>query len=325
MELDFDPKDNVTKLDLLLAIPLNRAIIRFKELQMVLKYVYNWYSLLLFRVKIKRSVEVHFRDGYKIKFISLSDYFKYFDEILKKPIGMKTINLKIKTDIKEISITYKNHNLRFSYDNNTLLANTIWMLREQFLQEQYKNLNVTDRVVIDIGANIGDTAIYFAVNGAAHVYAFEPYTYSYLHAIKNVILNHLKTKITLLNEGCGKNNDEITVDSSYTNIASSELKKTSLGHRIKIYTLKSIIDKHHINDNAILKIDCEGCEYGAILHVNDNVLRKFKHIQGEYHYGYKNIEKKLKDAGFRVKHTIPTKDLSHGDEGFNGLFYARLL
>ena len=30
-------------------------------------------------------------------------------------------------------------------------------------------------------------------------------------------------------------------------------------------------------------------------------LRKFKRIELEFHYGYKNIENKLKEAGFSIK------------------------
>jgi len=57
---------------------------------------------------------------------------------------------------------------------------------------------------VDVGAASGDTAIYFALNGAKHVYAFEPYPYSYNIAKENIKLNHLEDKITMLNEGCGR-------------------------------------------------------------------------------------------------------------------------
>ena len=49
--------------------------------------------------------------------------------------------------------------------------------------------------------------------------------------------------------------------------------------------------------NAIVKMDCEGCE-NALLEEDDETLKKFKKIVLEFHYGYKNIESKLKHAGF---------------------------
>ena len=54
----------------------------------------------------------------------------------------------------------------------------IWLINENFIKEQYKWLDVEGKNVVDVGANIGDTAIYFALKGAKHVYAFEPYPYS---------------------------------------------------------------------------------------------------------------------------------------------------
>jgi len=56
---------------------------------------------------------------------------------------------------------------------------------------------------------------------------------------------------------------------------------------------------------AVLKIDCEGCEYEVILNSSKTTLRKFSHILVEYHYGYKNIKKKLEKCGFQVSVTEP--------------------
>jgi hypothetical protein len=44
-------------------------------------------------------------------------------------------------------------------------------------------------------------------------------------------------------------------------------------------------------------MDCKGCEY-ALLEKDDETLKKFKKIVLEFHYGYKNIESKLRNAGF---------------------------
>jgi hypothetical protein len=44
-------------------------------------------------------------------------------------------------------------------------------------------------------------------------------------------------------------------------------------------------------------MDCEGCKY-ALLKEDDETLKKFKKIVFEFQYGYKNIESKLRNAGF---------------------------
>jgi FkbM family methyltransferase len=43
----------------------------------------------------------------------------------------------------------------------------------------YEDLNVRGRVVVDVGAYIGDSAIYFALRGARKVVAVEPHPGAY--------------------------------------------------------------------------------------------------------------------------------------------------
>lgn len=64
-------------------------------------------------------------------------------------------------------------------------------LRGVFLRDDYKFLPVDNKIVLDIGANIGDTAIYFAVNNASKVIALEPYQNNFEIAKKNISLNNL--------------------------------------------------------------------------------------------------------------------------------------
>ena len=119
--------------------------------------------------------------------------------------------------------------IKFHYDDGKQAINTIDLIVETFIEEQYKNLNVKDKNVIDVGANIGDSAIYFALKGATHVYAFEPYPYSYNLAKENIKLNGLKDIITLINEGCGKNG-AIRIG-RVKNYGNNDLKNTKQGEK----------------------------------------------------------------------------------------------
>ena len=53
-----------------------------------------------------------------------------------------------------------------------------------FLKEDYKFLDVKDRDVIDVGMSIGDSTIYFAINGVKRVIGLEPYPYAFSIAKK---------------------------------------------------------------------------------------------------------------------------------------------
>ncbi len=175
---------------------------------------------------------------------------------------------------------------------------------ENFKFDQYNHLDVKDRAVLDIGANIGDTAIYFAINGARHVYAVEPSPYMYVAAKRNVKLNGLHDKITLLNEGIGGKPATVSLSKEKTTGSSKLIKGGSDSKPVKISTLKELVERYNIQD-GVLKIDCEGYEYESVLNSDNSILRRFTQIDLEYHNGYIDLERKLKDAGFDVKHSLP--------------------
>ena len=126
-----------------------------------------------------------------------------------------------------------------------------------FGSEEYGSLEVENEIVIDIGANIGDSTIYFALNNAKKVIALEPYPYPYNIALKNIKINNLEDRIILLNAGCGQDGT-IKVNPELGNTLGSDLKSFNDGIDIKIMSLKTLLNDYNI-DKAILKMDCEGC------------------------------------------------------------------
>jgi FkbM family methyltransferase len=177
-----------------------------------------------------------------------------------------------------------------------------------FYEKDYNFLPVKDRVVIDIGANIADSSIYFAMSGAKKVIALEPFPKNFEVAQKNITLNGFTDKIELLNAGCcGGQNKDMVLDASANGVGCQTMQ-SSLGSNIHFYTLRELVDKYNIDSPAVLKLDCEGCEYDIILSNGKTVLDKFSHIQVEYHYGFGDLKKHLVDANFSVSHTDPKYD-----------------
>ena len=174
---------------------------------------------------------------------------------------------------------------------------------DAFIFRQYDSLNVEDKVVVDIGANIGDTAIYFALRGAKKVIAFEPFPNIFELARKNVEENGLQDKIDLVHAGCGYDGKIRLRESIETGI---DIQLTDNGTEIEVpvYSLNTIVRMFEV-DNAVLKVDCEGCEYELFRTATDNTLSKFDQIIIEYHYGYKDLIKRLTKARFNVKHSMP--------------------
>ncbi len=329
MNLDFDPKKNITRLDYFI-MQLNRINNKIKDLLVIQSLVKNWYDVLFFRIGLKKTRFVmQLSNDKKIKINKLEDYFSFWESEEGKQELFKRLNVNHKVKIIEknkiIKFKFGNKTIKFYYDSQRQLNNTLGMIKDQFIEEQYGWLDVKGKDVIDIGANIGDSAIYFALKGAKHVYAFEPYPYSYRIAMQNIKLNKLQGRITLLNKGCGGKEGKIKINAEYKNLGGTDLKNFENGTNINITTLREILKRFEITEEAVLKIDCEGCEYRVLLETKNSDLRKFKQIQIEYHYGYLNIKKKLEGAGFRVTNTMPVHSANSEAENKQmlvGLIYA---
>jgi len=173
-----------------------------------------------------------------------------------------------------------------------------------FLKEDYKWLGVKDRDVIDVGMNIGDSTIYFTLNGAKRVIGLEPYPYAFAIAEKNIRMNNIQNAI-LLNAGYGRDSKICVDEKKITGSSAGLIPSENGGKEIPIYSLKTLFNTYEIKE-AILKMDCEGCEYD-LLYEDNETLKKLLMIQIEYHYGYEKLKEKLEKTGFKVQYTEPRK------------------
>lgn len=250
----------------------------------------NWPSVFFNVYRKNFNFYVKYRDGRKIKVLSQAHlYFLSFDPK----------NLFYDQDDDLLSFNFNGNTVKFKGALNNGDVASI------FGDICYK-ADVNGKTVIDIGANIGDTAIYFCLNNAERVVAIEPFPYSYKYAKFNVIANNMIDKIEILNAGYGKDSEVNIKDKKST--ASDIIEISDNGKKINTYSLGTLINMCALNnkDDLILKMDCEGCEYNLLDEPID-VLRKFKIIEMEFHYGYKNLEFKLEEAGFSVEHSKPSK------------------
>jgi FkbM family methyltransferase len=194
-----------------------------------------------------------------------------------------------------------------------------------FIRKEYDFLSVKEQTVIDIGANIGDSPLYFASQGAKKIVALEPFPKNYEIALHNVNLNELNGKISLILAGCGSKKGSIMIDDDKIGLY-VQAGGSKNGKVIPILTLEDVLDQYGV-ESAVLKMDCEGCEYDTILYTSANTLRRFTLIQIEYHYGYKNLAMRLKSAGFLVKTTRPhfrTSPNANTPHMYVGMLYASL-
>jgi len=83
-------------------------------------------------------------------------------------------------------------------------ANSLWVrgdakfrhmygpIIETFHYGEYEPLGVEGRVVVDVGAFVGDSAIYFALKGARKVIAIEPHPSAFVEMLDNIKLNNME-------------------------------------------------------------------------------------------------------------------------------------
>jgi len=330
LKLGFDPRKNMSAFAYFTAkinSKIDKVTGKINGFISIRKIAKNWVDVTLFRIGLKKTLRIWFRDGETAHFGNKVEYFDFWKQELGQNELLKTVkNTHYKIKVNNIELEYQNRKIYFYYNanNEKQLINTIGLINENFIKEQYKWLDVKDKDVVDVGANIGDTAIYFALKGAKHVYAFEPYPYSYNIAMKNIKLNHLEDKITFRNEGCGKRGFVI-IKEGYENIGGTDLKKFKEGKKIRIVSLDEILKRFNLK-HAELKVDCEGCEYDLILNASDKALQAFDKIIIEYHYGYRNLVKRLRWAEFNVKYSLPKYIYNIEAEDSNmylGLIYAK--
>jgi hypothetical protein len=286
-----DNNSNVTLIDQLLA---KTRLSELSYVSLLRSTMNNWYDPMLVRAGIKGSATLKFKDGstLDIKKKTFSSLWSS-KEMQLSLFRSAAINSKVYVKKNQVGLFYKDRKLLFNYNENA--TDTLSILREVFIDGRYSFLDVRGKDVVDIGAYIGDTAMYFILNGARHVYAFEPDRGRYLLAKKNITANGMGSKITLLQ------------------------KKVSNGKTTnQSISLEGIVRAYKLN-SAALKIDCEGHEYPILLEAKPDVLTSFDQIQIEYHMGYLNIEKRLKTIGFGVTHDTPTKPSSD----FFGHMYAK--
>jgi FkbM family methyltransferase len=169
-----------------------------------------------------------------------------------------------------------------------------------FIKEDYRFLPVRDKVVVDIGASIGDSSIYFASHGARKVLALEPDVIRFEFAKKNIKTNNFSDKIVIIHAGCtGMNGENYGVKQYQLKGLVDTIHKPS-----EFMTLEQIINKLE-QPPDILKLACAGCEYDVLLNTPEEIIRRFSHIQVQYVLGYRNIKDKLEKCGFQVTFSGP--------------------
>jgi len=168
-----------------------------------------------------------------------------------------------------LSFNFNGQNIKFSLNCSTWDLIDVYVIDEYNYPEILSDLKGKD--VVDIGANVGDSSIYFAVFGAKKVIGVEPLPNVANCAINNVKLNNLEIKI--INAGLSINNGFISVPCDYDigKAGGFSSIKSNGDCKVPTITLKDVIEM--IDNPYLLKLDCEGCEADILTKSDPNELK----------------------------------------------------
>jgi FkbM family methyltransferase len=283
-------------------------MLKFFKRILSVRYLFDdWFLVLLryFLIKLGLSVKLEAKvGGCKIKITpdAFARLVSRFSQGLINSVicvnGRVYVNNVEVSDINEViysSEVWGKVN-GWSYDkscdcwskNNVKFRHMYDTIVEVFDYGVYESLNVNGKVVIDVGAYIGDSSIYFALRGAKRVIAIEPHPQAFREMVENVRLNNLEDKIIPINAGLADKLGKICieeVDIKETCVIHHRLSINNCVDVVPAITLSEVISKYGVaGDLFVLKMDCEGCEYDVILNDYEHVSI-FKELLFEY-YAY---------------------------------------
>jgi MinD-like ATPase involved in chromosome partitioning or flagellar assembly len=176
-------------------------------------------------------------------------------------------------------IKYKNKNIILEKS-----AQPFEIYEQFFSRNPYIQLKVQNKIVVDVGGGVADTAILFMIDHAKRVYVFEPNPKRYYAAKENIKLNKIKG-IHIINK-----------------------------------EVKSLDDVNSYGKakRMVLKSDCEGAEHTIFKNSTKKAFERYSEIVMEFHNGYLDIKELLEEAGFCVTYSFSP----YYSADFNGILFA---
>ena len=153
--------------------------------------------------------------------------------------------------------------------------------------DRYGVINYGGKDVIDVGAFIGDTAIYFVRRGARRVVAIEPHPKAFTELIRNIKLSGLGNTVIPINAALGSTSGitcvpmDLDLGSIMAMYFGPSTGSCNDGFSVRLITLSEVLRETGVSTD-VLKMNCEGCEYDVILNDYGHV-RLFRELIFEYH------------------------------------------
>jgi FkbM family methyltransferase len=276
----------------------------------------NWFQIAT-RSLIRRSLDkIVLKDGTQINLAgnhaslstALRHYHRWYDPSIYNIVGLAQL---LKHDWKVEVIDHDHILLSNGFDIRIKCrlnkGTDISLLAEIFVRKVYGD-DFKGKTILDVGAYNGDSAIHFARRGADFVIGLEPDPQNYELAIENLRLNKLEDQVKLFNLALSPTPGEslFSTNSTTPNISRLEQEGTENSGALSVATtsVKELIDYLRylgLGRIDLMKMNCEGCEYGIIANMPPEVLESIQEIILEFHEGPRDLPEILARQGFQTK------------------------
>jgi FkbM family methyltransferase len=165
-------------------------------------------------------------------------------------------------------------------------ASTAWLVTLQIAVGEYRSPGFTPEAgwrVVDVGANIGVFSLW-AERLGAEVVAFEPEPRTFASLVRNVAGRRISPRQAAL---AGTSAPSVRlylseVDSTRNTLAGKEIES---GEPLRDFVDVPTVTLPDVLGSGcdLLKLDCEGAEFEALLNADDETLRRARRIILEFH------------------------------------------
>ncbi len=180
--------------------------------------------------------------------------------------------------------------------------------KESFLDEGYlrgfpRGFFQSEPVVLDIGANVGYFSFYlFSRFPNARIYAFEPVEKNF-RQLQIYQASHPGFRLVAFPKAIAAQTGSITLylDQGDSFTTSASIHRNPFGSdpvQVPSSSLRDIFREEGIDQVDLLKLDCEGAEYGILYSLPAIFYKKIKAITLETHRGENPGETREELAGF---------------------------
>ncbi len=164
--------------------------------------------------------------------------------------------------------TITRENIKYKLDISNVVDHYLYFGLEDPVYTSVLETIQNANTILDIGANIGTTSLYFAsLNANAKIISFEPHPDTFKRAEENIKLNSFRN-IELLNIGLGEQKAELKlyeVNENNPGMNRILAEETNLPYKIiQVDLLDKIMEEKNTPPVDFIKIDVEGFEYSVL-------------------------------------------------------------